>query len=69
MPGQEAKYGYPFEFFFNRKIYCVFSLESPHPGDSNENTQYTIFQYKKKITRNIPDTIMTAAMVFFVRDS
>ena len=30
------------------KVYCVFSLESPQRGDSNEYTQYTIFQYKKE---------------------
>ena len=30
------------------KVYCVFLLESPHRGDSNENTQYTISQYKKE---------------------
>ena len=30
------------------KVCCVFSLESPHRGDSNEYTQYTIFQYKKE---------------------
>ena len=29
----------------------MFSLESPLRGDSNEYTQYTIFQYKKE---NIP---------------
>ena len=29
-------------------VYCVFSLESPQRGDSNEYTQYTIFQYKKE---------------------
>ena len=28
----------------------MFLLESPHRGDSNENTQYTIFNIKKKIT-------------------
>ena len=32
-----------FPIFFNMKVYCVFSLESPHRGDSNEYTQYTIF--------------------------
>ena len=32
------------------KVYCVFSLESPHRGDSNVYTQYTIFILKKKIT-------------------
>ena len=36
------------------KIYCVFSLESPHRGDSNENTKYTIFSIKKKISLNYP---------------
>ena len=30
------------------------SLESPHRGDSNEYTQYTIFNTKKKITLNYP---------------
>ena len=28
----------------------MFSLESPHRGDSNEYTQYTIFNIKRKIT-------------------
>ena len=26
----------------------MFTLESPHRGDSNEYTQYTIFQYEKE---------------------
>ena len=30
----------------------MFSLESPHQGDSNEYTQYTILNRKKKITLN-----------------
>ena len=29
--------------FFIMKVSCVFSVESPHRGDYNENTQYTIF--------------------------
>ena len=29
-------------------VYCVFSLESPQRGDSNEYTQNTISQYKKE---------------------
>ena len=33
-------------------VYCVFSLESPHRGDSNEHTKYTIFNIQKKITLN-----------------
>ena len=31
----------------------MFSLESPHRGDSNEYTQYTIFQYKKENHPNL----------------
>ena len=38
-----------FSIFFNMKVRCVFSLESPHRGDSNEYTQCTIFNIKKKI--------------------
>ena len=30
------------------KVCCVFSLESPHRRDSNEYTQYTIFDIKKE---------------------
>ena len=37
-----------FSIFFNMMVYCVFSLESPHRGDSNEYIQYTIFNIKKK---------------------
>ena len=32
----------------------MFSLESPYRGDSNECTQYTIFNIKKKIALNYP---------------
>ena len=39
----------------------MFSLELPHPGDSNEYAQYTIFNTKKKITLNNPKS---AAMGF-----
>ena len=34
--------------FYNIKVCCVFSLESPHWGESNEYTQYTVFKIKKK---------------------
>ena len=44
----------------------MFSLESPHRGDSNENTQYTIFNVNKKNTLNYPKSV---AMGFFPRDS
>ena len=40
----------------------MFLLESPHRDDSNENTKYTIFNIKKKITLNYPKP---AAMGFF----
>ena len=55
-----------FSIFFNMKVYCVFSLESPHRGDSNVYTLYTIFIIKKKST---PDYSKSAAMGFFPRDS
>ena len=32
----------------------MFSLESPHRGDSNEYTQNTIFNVEEKITLNFP---------------
>ena len=37
-----------FSIFYNIKVCCVLSLESSHQGDSNEYTQYTIFNIKKK---------------------
>ena len=40
----------------------MFSLESPHRGDSNESAQYTVFNMNKKNTLNYPKT---AAMGFF----
>ena len=40
----------------------MFLLESPHRGDSNEYTQYTIFNIKKKITLHYRKS---AAMGFF----
>ena len=51
-----------FLIFFAMKVRCVFSLESPHGGDSNENTQYAIFNMNKKTTLNYPKI---AAMGFF----
>ena len=55
-----------FLIFFNRKVCCVFPLESSRRGDSNEYTQYTIFHMNKKNTINYPKS---AAMGFFPRDS
>ena len=48
---------------FNMKVYCEFSLESPHRGDSNEYTIYTIVSMKMKFTLNYPEY---AAMEFFL---
>ena len=55
-----------FSIFFNMKVCCVVSLESPHRGDFNEYTQYTIFNIKMKIILNYSKS---AAMGFFSRDS
>ena len=41
-----------FSVFFNMKVCCVSSLESPqspHREDSNEYTQHTIFNIKNEI--------------------
>ena len=32
------------------KVCCVFSLESPRRGDSNEYTQYTIYNIQNTVT-------------------
>ena len=48
------------------KVCCVFSLESPHRGDSNEYIQLTIINMKKEIPLNIPNIINSAAMGFFL---
>ena len=47
--------------FFNMKVCCVFSFKSPHRGNSNEYTQHTIINIKRKITLNYPKS---AAMGF-----
>ena len=55
-----------FPIFFNVNKCCVFSLESPHRGDSNENIQHTIINIKKKITQKIiSNTIMSIAVGYF----
>ena len=60
-PGQEHKRDI-FLTFFNMEVFCVFSLESPHPGDSNEYSQYTSFNIKKKVDLIYPKS---AAIGFF----
>ena len=44
-----------FSISCNLKVFCVFSLGSPHRGDSEEHTQYTIFN--KKVTLHHPITV------------
>ena len=44
-----------FSIFSRMKVYCVFSLELPHPGNSSEYKQYTIFNIEKKIPEIIPN--------------
>ena len=33
--------GYLFGVVYYKRICCVYSIESPHQGDSNEYTQHT----------------------------
>ena len=44
----------------------MFSLASPHRGDSDKNTQHTIINIKKRKSEIIPNTIISAAMSFFL---
>ena len=39
---QENKYLRKFFLIYHEIVRCVYSLESPHRGDSNECTQHTI---------------------------
>ena len=58
--------GISFRFFFTMKVCCVFLLESSHQGDSNEYTQYTIFNIKKE---NRSKSSQICSYDFFPRDS
>ena len=50
---QENKYLRIFFLFYHGIVCCVYSLELPHQGDSNEYTQHTIIVWKiKKISLN-----------------
>ena len=55
-----------FSIFLNMKVCYVFSLESPHQGDSNEYTQYTNFNIKRNIDPNYLKSVFKG---FFPRDS
>ena len=58
--------GIIFSIFCNMKVCCVFSLESPHRGDSNEYTQHAIINIKKKMTLNYPkDNNVCSYEIFF----
>ena len=58
-----------FSIFFDIMVCCLFSLESPHRGDSNEYTQHTtLITIKKKTTKIYPKYNMSAAIEFFPRD-
>ena len=52
--------------FYNVKVCCVFSLELPHRGNSNEYKQYTVFNLKKKFALKYPKSV---ALGFIPRDS
>ena len=58
-----------FSIFFNMKVYCVYSLESPHRGDSNEYTQHTVINITKKIILNHPIYDNVSSYGIFPRDS
>ena len=45
-------------------VCCVFSLESPHRGDSNDYTQHIAINITRESPETIPNTIMSAAMGF-----
>ena len=47
----------------------MFSLESPHRGDSNEYTQYTVFNIKKRITLNCEPGLVAQSVGHLTRKS
>ena len=48
-----------FFLFYHGIVCCVYSLESPHRGDSNEYTQHTIIVYK--IEKDFPKLSLFAS--------
>ena len=52
--------------FFNMKVCCVFSLESPHQNDSIDYTRHTIINIEKQLPKIILKIIMSATMGFLV---
>ena len=52
-----------FFIFILKKVYCVYSLESPHWGDSIENTQHTVMLRKiKEIFIMPPDLVLLSTL-------
>ena len=51
--------------FNSMKVCCVFSLQSPHRGDSNEYKQYTIFNTRKE---NHPKVFLICAYEIFSKE-
>ena len=47
-----------FSIFFNMKVCYMFSLDSPHQGDSNEFTKHRVFNIKQKIILNYPKSVV-----------
>ena len=54
VPGQETSYTCRYLSIFLAWRYVVFSLKSPHWGDSYEYKHYTIFKINIEITLNYP---------------
>ena len=42
--------------FSNMKVCCVYLLESPHGGDSNEHTQHNLAMLTRKLLEIIPNS-------------
>ena len=50
--------------FILKTVYCVYSLESPHRGDSSENTQHTFMLKKiKDILIKSPDLALLSTLI------
>ena len=52
-----------FSFFILKMAYCVYSLDSPQWGNSNENTQHTFMKIKKNIPRMPPDLALWLTLI------
>ena len=48
------------------KVCCLFSLESPHRGDSYKYTQHILINVKKQISLNYPKYDVCSYKMFFM---